>query len=247
MKRQIQILVTAMITVVVISCNKEHGETLENQQMPAEEQTAPNKPGGSITIDPLSVKLEAWYKFNNNLKDATGQLTDGVSIGAPAKFITDRKGNRYSALKPDGSFQVKILKVPQLTNHSISVWVKTADVAQNKGIVSGNEHGLFVVQNPDKYVGGVILVPPGGISVTTALSTDILNNGWHHIAVTYEGNAMKFYLDGALTGTTNLPGTIDNSLVDYLVANGFWKGAVDDLRFYRRTLSATEVQKLFIL
>ena len=245
MKKQIQILAATFITVAFISCSKQ--EMPVQQQMPAEEQTTPNKPGEPITIDPLSVKLEGWFKFNNNLKDATGKLADGVSIGGPAKFITDRKGNRYSALKPDGSFQVRILNVPQLTNHSISVWVKTADMAQNKGIVSGNEHGLFVVQNPDKYVGGLKLVPPGGISVTTALPTDIVNNGWHHLAVTYDGNAMKFYFDGALTGTTNLPGGIDNSLVDYLVANGFWKGAVDDLRFYRRTLSATEVQKLFIL
>lgn len=247
MKKQIQILAATFITVAFISCSKGDIEIAEMQQASVEEQAVANGPGGSFTIDPLSVKLEAWFKFNNNLKDATAKLADGVSMGAPAKFTTDRKGNRYSALKPDGSFQVKILNVPQLTNHSISVWVKTADMAQNKGIISGNEHGLFVVQNPDKYVGGLKLVPPGGISVTTALPTDIVNNDWHHLAVTYDGNAMKFYFDGALVGTTNLPGSIDNSLVDYLVANGFWKGAVDDLRFYRRTLSATEVHKLFVL
>lgn len=247
MKKQFQILAVTSITVALISCSKQRSDFPDQQQVSTEEQTAASKPGDSFTIDPLSVKLEAWFKFNNNLKDATGKLADGVSMGAPAKFTTDRKGNRYSALKPDGSFQVKILKVPQLTSHSISVWVKTADVAQNKGIVSGNDHGLFVVQNPDKYIGGLKLVPPGGISVTTALPTDIVNNGWHHLAVTYDGNAMKFYFDGALTGTTNLTGSIDNSVVDYLVANGFWKGAVDDLRFYRRTLSATEVHKLFIL
>lgn len=247
MKRQIQILVTAMITVVVISCNKEHGEILENQQMPAEEQTAPNKPGGPITIDPLSVKLDGWFTFNNHLKDATGKLADGVSIGSAAKYITDRKGNRYSALKPDGSFYVKIFNVPQQTATSISVWVRTADLGQNKGMISGNTQGLFVVQNPNKYVGGLTLVPPGGISISTALTKDIPNSGWHHIALTYDGTAMKYYFDGALTGTTNLPGSISASLTNYIVANGLWKGAVDDLRFYSRTLNATEVQQLFNL
>ena len=245
MKKQIQILAATFITVAFISCSKQ--EMPVQQQMPAEDQTASNRPGEPITIDPLSVKLEAWFKFNNNLKDATGKLADGVSIGAPAKFITDRKGNRYSALKPDGSFYVKIFKVPQQTATSISVWVRTADLSQNKGIVSGNDQGLFVVQNPDKYVGGLKIVPPGGISITTALPTDIVNNGWHHIAVTYDGNAMKYYFDGALTGTTNLPGSIGASLSNYIVANGFWKGAVDDLRFYSRALTSAEVQKLFIL
>jgi len=245
MKKQFQILAATFITVAFISCSKESAEISEQQQMSAEEQTASNKPGGPITIDPLSVKLDAWFTFNNHLKDATGKLADGVSIGTSAKYITDRKGNRYSALKPDGSFHVKILNVPQQTNTSISVWVKTADLNQNKGIVNGNTQGLFVVQNPNKYVGGLTLVPPGGISITTALPKDIVNNAWHHIALTYDGAAMKFYFDGALTGTTNLPGSIAASLANYIVANGFWKGAVDDLRFYSRTLSATDVQKLF--
>ena len=247
MKKQFQILAATFITVAFISCSKESAEISEQQQMPAEEQTAPNKPGGPITIDPLSVKLDAWFTFNNHLKDATGKLADGVSIGQPAKYITDRKGSRYSALKPDGSFYVKIFNVPQQTNTSISVWVKTADLNQNKGIVSGNTQGLFVVQNPNKYVGALTLIPPGGISITTALPKDIVNNAWHHIALTYDGAAMKFYFDGVLSATSNLSGSIAASLANYIIANGFWKGAVDDLRFYSRTLSATDVQKLFNL
>ena len=247
MKKQFQILAATFVTVAFISCSKESAKISERQQMPAEEQTAPNKPGGPIIIDPLSVKLDAWFTFNNHLKDATGKLADGISIGQPAKYITDRKGNRYSALKPDGSFYVKIFNVPQQTNTSISVWVRTADLSQNKGIVSGNTQGLFLVQNPNKCIGGLTLVPPGGISITTALPKDIVNNAWHHIALTYDGTAMKFYFDGVLTGTTNLTGSIGASLANYIVANGFWKGAVDDLRFYSRTLTTTDVQKLYNL
>ena len=245
MKKQFQFLATSIITIAFISCSKQSTDLSDHQQMSAEEQTAANKPGGPIIIDPLSVKLDAWFTFNNHLKDATGKLVDGVSIGQPAKYITDRKGNRYSALKPDGTFHVKIFDVPQQTGTSISVWLRTADLAQNKGIVSGNTQGLFVVQNPNKYVGGLTLVPPGGISITTALPKDIVNNGWHHIAVTYDGAAMKFYFDGALTASSNLPGSISATLANYIVANGFWKGAVDDLRFYSRTLSVTDVQKLY--
>ena len=246
MKKQFQILAATFITVAFLSCSKQNIDISEKPSLPAEEPTIANKPGGPISIDPLSVKLDGWFTFDNHLKDVTGKLANGVSIGLAPKYTTDRKGHRYSALKPDGSFYVKIFNVPQQTATSISVWVKTADLAQNKGIVSGNNKGLFVVQKPDQYMGGLTIAPPGGISISTALTKDILNNAWHHIVATYDGNAMKFYFDGILTGTSNLTGTIGASLMNYIVADGFWKGAVDDLRFYSRTLSPADVQQLFI-
>ena len=248
MKKQNVILAVTILTIAFISCSKQNMDVSKKQQPVAEEQTAVDRTGsGNITINPLLNKLEAWYTFDGHLKDATGKLADGVSIGQAAKYIADRKGKRNSALNPNGSFYVKIFNVPQQTATSLSVWVRSADLSQNKGIVSGNAQGPFVIQNPDKFVGGLTLVPPGGISVTTALSNDIMNNAWHHLAVTYDGNTVKFYFDGALAGTSNLPGSISATLVNFLVANGFWKGAVDDLRFYSRTLSSTEVQKLYNL
>jgi hypothetical protein len=247
MKKQFLILATSIITVAIVSCSKNSADIPEKLQLQTEEPTAASRPGGPNVIDPLSVKLDGWFTFDFHLKDATGKLADGVALGAAAKYTTDRKGKRYSALKPDGSFNVKISKVPLLTATSISVWVKTADLTQNKGIVSGNSQGLFVVQNPDKFVGGLKLVPPGSISVTTALPKDVADKDWHHIALTYDGSSMKYYFDGALFGVSNMPGSINATLVDFIVANGFWKGAVDDLRFYSRTLTAAEVNKLFVL
>src|SRR5262245_12376768 len=122
MKKQFQILAATFIIVALVSCSKESADISEKIQLPSEEHTAANKPGSPFTIHPLSVKLDARFTFDYHLKDATNQLADGVPVGTMAKYTTDRKGKRYSALKPDGSFYVKIAKVPLQTATSISVW-----------------------------------------------------------------------------------------------------------------------------
>jgi hypothetical protein len=82
--------------------------------------------------------------------------------------------------------------------------------------------------------------------VSTALQKDIPNMAWHHLVVSYDGNTVRYYLDAVLVGTSNLAGSM-NVLVNYIVGSGYWKGDIDDLRFYSRTLSAADVQNLFNL
>jgi hypothetical protein len=63
---------------------------------------------------------------------------------------------------------------------------------------------------------------------------------------------MKFYVDGILVGSSPTPAgsNVDPLITDYNVGYGFnaiyryWKGNMDDLRIYKRTLSAVEVSKL---
>ena len=99
MKKQFQILAATFITVAFISCSKGDINIPEKQQIPAEEQTAANKSGGPITIDPLSIGLEGRFEFNSNLKDQTKQLADGIaSRRGGASYGFDRKGNFKIAL-----------------------------------------------------------------------------------------------------------------------------------------------------
>jgi hypothetical protein len=77
--------------------------------------------------------------------------------------------------------------------------------------------------------------------IGTGLNKTISDLNWHHLVVTYDGSSFKFYVDGVLSGSTNMPGSLASSLATYIIGNGYWKGAIDDLRFYSRTLTASDV------
>ncbi len=73
-------------------------------------------------------------------------------------------------------------------------------------------------------------------------------NTWTHVAVTYDGVALRHYLNGALDRTTPLTCTVKNtsSQAIRIGANGgngeVMNGSIDDVRVYSRVLSAAEIQ-----
>ena len=79
------------------------------------------------------------------------------------------------------------------------------------------------------------------LSSTTALST----NTWYHIAATYDGTAMRIYLNGVLdcslsvTGSAvaNAPFSFGRTYEDLRILNG----SLDEIRVWNRALTATEI------
>jgi len=75
-------------------------------------------------------------------------------------------------------------------------------------------------------------------------------NTWTHLATTYDGANMRFYVNGVLAGTTAGTGTI-NAANGALRIGGnnsaplglgeFFKGLIDEVRVYNRALSAAEI------
>jgi hypothetical protein len=75
---------------------------------------------------------------------------------------------------------------------------------------------------------------------------------WHHVAISYNGSTMTFYVDGSQVATQVVSGTISNqtALLDIgkeaaVESPKFFSGSLDDLRIYNRALSPTEIQQLY--
>jgi Concanavalin A-like lectin/glucanases superfamily/Bacterial Ig domain len=73
-------------------------------------------------------------------------------------------------------------------------------------------------------------------------------NAWTHVAVTYDGTALRHYINGVLDRTTALTCAVTNTSSQpiRIGANGgngeVLNGSVDDVRIYDRVLSAAEIQ-----
>ena len=70
---------------------------------------------------------------------------------------------------------------------------------------------------------------------------------WSHVAIVFDGTQASFYVNGALVSTRPVSASITargNGLRIGADANTqqFFKGAIDDLRIYRRALTAAEIQ-----
>jgi Concanavalin A-like lectin/glucanases superfamily len=86
-----------------------------------------------------------------------------------------------------------------------------------------------------------------GKTYNTGRSTASVRNGWHYIAVTKDGKAVAFYLDGQLAASgRNAPNT-GTVMPWHVMHNGTYaqysQGRVDEIAVYDAALPATTVQQ----
>ncbi len=205
----------------------------------------------------LSDGLMAYYSFGGNALDDSGRGHHGTVVGAT--LTADREGRPDSAYYFNGNGNY--IEVPDhddldLTNDfSICGWIR-ADVL-----------GEGAPQN--NYVIGKHLVNVNGdgswglqvSGVNQALWLDDLNGGimgcqpvpsnvWVHFALVYEkaSSQWAWYRNGSLetngTKSMNLQNTawpINIGREQGRVNGNFFHGAIDELRIYKRALTASEV------
>ena len=248
MKKQFQILAAIFIIVAFVSCRKQNIETPEipgpvNEEPMTGSSSSVNRP----QPDPLKVGLDAWYTFNNNAKDVTNNWMEAKqypSLRTGILYGSDRKGISKAALRLEGNYGLAVADASQQTNTSISVWVRRSEINSTATIVTPNGVGPAIHQSNYAFNGMVFT----SSFTPTVTSNAFIDSDWHHLVVTYDGSFAKLYVDGVLQGTKFYSGTCNDPALYYrigLTNHVYWKGYIDDLRFYSRTLSASDVQALY--
>ncbi len=88
-----------------------------------------------------------------------------------------------------------------------------------------------------------------GSSATTDSSDPLSLGDWHHLATTYDGTTLSFYLDGALFDSSPRSGLIDQNSNPVLIGTGWsrasfgnrFDGLIDEVAFYNRALTTAEI------
>lgn len=242
-----QLLFAVFASAIFVSCTREKMETAPAATAPGMTSLTKMNPG--LVINTLNIDLLGRYEFDGNLKDTTGKLQNGwltVSRIAPS-YTTDRKGQAKKAILFTGTYGVDLYDIPYTPGScSVSFWIKD-DVIEGptwKEILGSSEAFNFI-QNENQF--NCSFQKNGGI--IQQVGTTPVDSKWHHIAATRDNTSMKLYIDGNLIGTAPSPAI---NLGAFLLHNyelayagtSYWKGAMDDLRFYKRVLSASEVIQL---
>ena len=214
----------------------------------------------------LTNGLVAYYPFNGNLSDQTGNLNPAENFGT--FFTLNRFGFSNSAVGFNGTQYTAINGLGGLIGGhdeaAISAWYLINNGDFNSGFIipsygmEGKAPGLELVVSHYGALGGEMGVWQ---DVYTSFNYGQEYTKWHHIIYSIKkGEQPKIYLDGILQQWLSpwVPATtigIPNFNSPYGIGarfeggspNYFSSGAISDLRFYNRALSSNEVAALYAM
>jgi len=210
--------------------------------------------GGTIPINGLA----AYYPFNGNANDESGNGNNGTVIGA--SFTNDRFSTSNKAIHFDGTTQY--ITIPNSTSLnspineiSIIAWVNVESGGTNSPRIfrKGNT-GYDFCLTPTSGSRKLVFFPNSSINYNNQQPTSSISFSegvWHQVVITEVGTTVNFYIDGVSAGTStsslNILGQSPSIITIGRKENGadIFKGYIDDLLLYNRALSIEEIQSLY--
>lgn len=268
----------AVFALLISGCQK-----MDTPSMP-EYPVDANQPGGPLKFyaafdgtgtDPLRNAVDsirANFAADNPLASTDGINGKGIQ-GENKKFIKYQKPN-------DWALTAKAL--------TVSFWFKRDGQTKNNTGTNGPEYIYSFKSSNGHWSGASGFILLEGNNTACAIKymivdntngdkwfewaggtaiPGILNNQWHHIALSYDNttSTMTLYIDGVANPVTSTWGghgdiKMDDSKISEMrigagPANNFdaddwlsstWKGQIDQFRMYGSALSASEVNALFV-
>jgi len=237
------------------------------------EGTAPNDATSIPTNIHLNEALAAFYPFNNNTNDESGNGNDGTSYGGAA-LTEDKFGNADRAFGFDGIDDYIYLDDPDteenptfddnIITRTGSFWFRTKNAEQLQIIYEegGGSNGINVYIHDSRVWIGAWSEDNSWDGVWVSIPTT--SNEWHHVVYVFDSassQSLKLYYNGKLeteasvptqihshTGDDAIGAMINDTKLDtgYAVDDDFYfSGAIDDIRIYNRALSYAEIQTLY--
>jgi hypothetical protein len=205
----------------------------------------------------LSSGLVSWWRAEGNGTDSAGHNNNGFLENVT--FVPGPLGGQafsFDGLTSDVVVQTSTT-LDVATGFGISFWVKVAawpsanTFIVNKWVTGQEDKRVSVA--PDGHL-VFFLYPTTSQEVVS--STALTLSTWHHVAATYDGATVKIYIDGTVDAATAAAGDVGDSTGSLTFAhnavrgaqesqnNGFFAGALDEVRWYNRALSAGEITAL---
>ncbi len=205
----------------------------------------------------LNDGLAAYYPFDGNVNANDVSINYNHCTVHGATLTQDRLGNADSAYHFDGTAYLECKTPVGLPVGSqprtMSAWIYREGTSVNQCIchygrvADGQMFGLILSKNaPNRlYFWGYGWPGPDlSSSATVAL------NIWTFVAVTYDGDQIRLYVDGqednshvtSLNTVLNQDGLRIGFRADY---PSYWMGVIDDVRIYTRALSSSEIMELY--
>ena len=203
------------------------------------------------TAECADPSLVAWYRFDGNADDSSGNNIHGTEMGDP----TYEAGVFGLAISLDGDgdyvdcgLDPKLDITDFLT---FTYWIKVVefDKEWNTVISRGDDSWRSSRADLNNFMEAAV----GGTSGNYTYGvTDVDDGQWHHVGWVYDGTMNYLYVDGEIDATEESTGQITVSsyplyIGDNSQATGrFWTGLIDDVIIFNRPLTQSEIQKIML-
>ncbi|MDB4090922.1 LamG domain-containing protein [Crocinitomicaceae bacterium] len=193
--------------------------------------------------------LVAWYGFNGNADDETGNGNNGTNNGAT--LTTDRFSNVNSAYSFDGNDIISAISNFDASNRTVSAWFNIDSYSGTQQIILNNDypeltngHTIFAIQGTDS------LLFQSGTLVDLLAPPELAT--WYFVAITRDVDSTRCYLNGTLVTSY-----VNDVIVSITAASQslrigvnrfndrYFNGKIDDIGIWNRALNECEITELY--
>jgi formylglycine-generating enzyme required for sulfatase activity len=249
--------VEVVLEIAVNGASDSDGDGVSNYRE-IQDATNPNDP---TSFNQLSKGLVAFYPFNGNANDHSGNGNHGSLVGSSVAA--------YGALGAGESLHVdgsnnSWMEVPDNPNlrpvaTTISIWIYN-NLSDNSGVryVCGKDYEQMEIHlsNAQNQQSGIRFIPRSGCYVDTVSGTPA-QEWFHLVCIAGEGSdGAKIYINGSRVavvkfGQFNGSEALETGDAPLLFGSRIDKGwphldgKIDNIRIYNRALSESEVTRLY--
>jgi chitodextrinase len=198
-----------------------------------------------------STGLVAAYSLNEGSGTTVGDSSGNSNTGTITGATWTTAGKYGSALSFNGTnAKITINNSPSLnltTGMTLEAWVNPAVKPPNwQSIIDKDVDNYYLM------AGSALASPASGGTFSVGVNQNVFGrsslaaNTWVHLAATYDGTAVRLYVNGVLVSSQAQTGAIVASTKAIHIGADFYgeyfNGVIDEARIYNRALSQAEIQ-----
>lgn len=205
---------------------------------------------------------------NEKISDQSGLGNDATWVGAPMyETGLEGKAARFSSKDTYLVASAPELNMNGWNEMTVSLWVSMKEQTTyghviNRGTLNTDQGGAFELAIGQQYGKGLFGVHNRSSQLCPTLiagSGSLPLNRWCHLAGTYDGETVRYYVDGRLEKETRISDSqspiSERSNTKLVIGNMsrlpymhwgdmYFNGLVDEVRIYKRALSQEEIKQI---
>jgi hypothetical protein len=212
------------------------------------------------TTTPLPVSdYIGYYPFDGNALDISSNGYNGTPLNVYS--TTNRNGKSSSAFSFSGS-SISYVDIPYYSafndrQFSISLWFKTGsslgsafadwvDLLGKWGSSGASSYCIAISQSTGKIIGATW---DGSRRTVLFSNTSVDDNIWHNVILVRVNTSLMIYIDGVLSGSDPNSYTPQISINPIRIGarldgNSAFQGSIDEVIYFNRSLTPTEILKI---
>jgi len=199
-----------------------------------------------VTVHHLN---ENWSISAGHFKDSTSNNHDGT--------LTDINTNSYSDVGIVGqgfrfngdadSINIGAINQPQPITYSC--WLKADNIDDNRGAL-GRRYYAYYLGTWNTGSGCLLHNIYISGAVQYNIHPNVYSDTWYHMAVTYDGSNIRYYVNGIQVATQALSGSLSQTTSNWHIGdNGnnamFFKGVVDEIQIANTSFSSEWIKTTY--